>query len=74
MVLASQGIRKWRSGERWINTERRSIRAPGEYKARLSNGALKVLIPNNKGEVKEHTFVILSVRKKVDLYQQTKHQ
>ena len=44
---------------------------PGQYKARFDKHGLKLLIPNQKGEVKEHTFVVLSVRKK-DIHAQPK--
>jgi len=37
---------------------------PGEYKARFDKHGLKLLIPNQKGELKEHGFTIVSVRKK----------
>ena len=37
---------------------------PGEYKARFDNHGLKLLIANKKGELKEHSFIVLSARKK----------
>jgi hypothetical protein len=37
---------------------------PGEYKARFDKGRLKLLTTDKDGKPKEHTFLILSVRKK----------
>ena len=37
---------------------------PGEYKARFDKHGLKLLIANEKGQLKEHSFTVLSVRKK----------